>query len=106
MTDRFTALVATYRKTCNAFPAQYEGELRDGRIWYFRYRHGEAELGIGPDLDAAIDDSMNPDHSVRYGLESGGEIDSEAEFRALFVRLVERRPGLLTIGDQPGREDR
>lgn len=30
--------------SCGACPTQYEGTLEDGRMFYFRYRHGFASL--------------------------------------------------------------
>lgn len=35
-------------QTCSAVPDQWEGELRDGRAFYFRYRFGLVSLAVGP----------------------------------------------------------
>jgi hypothetical protein len=39
-----------------ACPEQYEGLLRDGQSFYFRYRYGSASLGVGDTRDYAISD--------------------------------------------------
>jgi hypothetical protein len=33
--------VVALKKTCIACPSQWEGALKDGRVVYARYRHGE-----------------------------------------------------------------
>ena len=35
-------------QTCSAVPDQWEGELRDGRAFYYRYRFGRVTLAVGP----------------------------------------------------------
>ena len=39
-------LVDTDKQTCSACPTQWEGRLKDGREFYFRYRHGYASLEL------------------------------------------------------------
>ena len=78
MTETFTDLVATYEQTCFACPTQYQGQLRDGTWFYFRYRYGTASL------------SFDGGHSVSLG--RGDEfagVMSEAEFQTTFVELYE-----------------
>lgn len=79
--------IATSKKTCDSNPEQYEGWLTDGRWFYFRYRWGTAELGIGADLDAAVEDSLN--HGRTVG-ESGyeGEFVSTEQRDAAFAELL------------------
>ena len=33
-------------KTCDAFPTQWEGHLKDGRMFYCRYRHERLTIEI------------------------------------------------------------
>lgn len=81
----FDALVATYTRTCIACPTQYEGRLRDGRTFYFRYRSGIARLGFGQSPDAAVDDSWN--RSLVHGDNLDGDV-TEDEFKELFTKLA------------------
>lgn len=84
----FGRLVVTYRCTCAACPTQYEGTLRDGRRFYFRYRGGRAALGVGATVDEAAGDPREV--GVDHGDSLDGNLD-EDEFRVLFVRLAEAR---------------
>ena len=47
--------VVALEKTCFACPAQWEGTLEDGRTIYARYRGGALSVGIGDDLDKAVE---------------------------------------------------
>lgn len=78
----FDALVADYEMTCEALPTQYEGRLRDGRIFYFRYRDWTAALGIG----ATLEEACEYDGRASIGYE--GSMD-EPEFKDAFVMLYE-----------------
>jgi len=49
-----TTVLASYRVTCNSCPHQVEGEMIDGRAFYFRARHGHWMIGIGATVDDAI----------------------------------------------------
>lgn len=90
MTPTFDDLVTSYTLTCEACPTQYEGDLADGRRFYFRYRFARAMLGIGAtDHDAVKETLTGP--FVHYGDPPyQGEID-EAEFKDLFMRLMRER---------------
>jgi len=41
------AEISSLTWTCGACPVQIEGELTDGRQFYFRYRHAHASLAVG-----------------------------------------------------------
>ncbi len=85
----FPDLVDSYRMTCAACPTQYEGILRDGRCFYFRYRHGTARLGYGRTDDDALGDAMESD-----GLVVGEYLDGsmgEPEFKRVFLELHRAR---------------
>ena len=47
-------MVEECTQTCFACPEAYEGLLKDGRAFYFRYRYGTARLGVGRVLDDAV----------------------------------------------------
>jgi hypothetical protein len=87
--NAFDALVATYRETCIACPTQYEGTLKDGRVFYFRYRHGRATLGLGADEHAAVCDPSTV--GIRFEEDHLSGYVTEDEFKDLFVRLMECR---------------
>lgn len=54
--------VARCLQTSIACPEQYEGQLQDGRRFYFRLRHGKASLGLSAvSVTGAADDP----HTVR-----------------------------------------
>lgn len=40
--------------TCNSCPHQVEGELLDGRSFYFRARHDYWTLSVGNSIDEAV----------------------------------------------------
>lgn len=48
-------------KTSLAWPAQWEGELTDGRQIYVRYRQGWLAIGVGQTMDLATDHAMGTD---------------------------------------------
>ena len=43
--------------TCGACPVQIEGELTDGRKFYFRYRHAFASLAVGEYPQGVVEQS-------------------------------------------------
>lgn len=91
MSEAFDRLVADYRLTCPSIPTQYEGTLTDGRIFYFHYRFGRAELGFGQTLDDAAMETIDPaTPCLLIGEEYDGEL-AEDEFKQAFVELTERR---------------
>ena len=55
-------------RTCSACPSQWEGEMVDGRSVYIRYRWGRLTVGIGNNIDEAID-------SVVFDLDYGDLFD-------------------------------
>lgn len=91
MSDASDHLVADYRLTCPSVPTQYEGTLADGRIFYFRYRSGRAELGFGQTTDDAVMETIDPaTPSLLIGEEYDGHLTKD-EFKQAFAELVERR---------------
>ena len=58
MADSVIAVKALIR-TCSSCPSQWEGETRDGRYLYVRYRWGTLSIGIGTSKAESIDCSGN-----------------------------------------------
>lgn len=50
--------ISSIRRTSSACPSQWEGSTEDGKIVYFRFRHGELSHGIGDSQDEAVRDSL------------------------------------------------
>ncbi len=52
---------ASLAQTCNACPAQWEGELTDGRALYVRYRYGRLQVEAGDEcvLSVAVGDRFH-----------------------------------------------
>lgn len=88
----FSGLVVDWERYGNC-PTQVEGTLREGRRFYFRYRHGRARLGLGNDIDAAVDDCAT--HSIQYGDELAGSLTDD-EFKELFIDMA--LPRLISEG--------
>lgn len=78
----------TLVKTCERWPAQWEGELTDGRQVYVRYRHGWLSIGLGETMDLAEDASDHePLVAVRLSKDLG-ELTLE-ELRVATANIVE-----------------
>lgn len=89
--DRFAQIVSSYTLTCHSAPTQYEGQLHDGRWFYFRYRFARAQLGIADTLNAAVEATVTGPAAVgvQYGDGMAGHVDRQ-EFKELFVRLYDQ----------------
>ena len=60
-------------QTCGACPAQWEGKIKDGRMFYIRYRWGFLSLRIS---DKYTDDVMDAvDGAELFGEQIGDEFD-------------------------------
>ncbi|MFH1527253.1 MAG: hypothetical protein ABIG69_11490 [Bacteroidota bacterium] len=63
----------TLKQTCGACPAQWEGKIKDGRMFYIRYRWGYLALEIS---DKATDDVMGAVGGAElFGEQIGDEFD-------------------------------
>ena len=78
--------VASSAETCSACPVQYEGQLVDGRYFYFRYRFGRATLGLGETPDDAVDDPNET--SLAVGDSLRGVYAGDEERDEVFARLL------------------
>lgn len=70
------------KKTCEACPSQWEGELEDGRFIYIRFRWGNLGFGIGETIKDAI---KNYDYGNDVGNDplNGALLDNAAEWFGL-----------------------
>jgi hypothetical protein len=50
--------IASIRQTCSASPSQWEGNLKDGRMLYIRYRWGHLSIKIIPKATSDILDAV------------------------------------------------
>ncbi len=94
--------VVALKQTSSVAPAQWEGDLDDGRLLYAHYRRGQLNVGIGKDKDEAIGNSFPGKSLLSKYL--GGELDGAMDFedlRAQLYGLVEFPEGLEVEG---GRE--
>lgn len=77
--------VVALEKTCFACPAQWEGTLEDGRTIYARYRGGALSVGIGDDIDGAIDSGQSD--QALYADYVGDALDGFMDFEELKIHL-------------------
>lgn len=92
--------IRTARMTCRGCPEQWDGELHDGRFFYFRYRFGWASLAVGPTLSTVqghdgrgVLPSGVDALRVQYGGSYSGQFDTPEERTELFDRLLEHIDG-------------
>lgn len=80
--------IAESALTCSACPEQYEGQLRDGRFFYFRYRWGRVRLGVGGTSSDAIRGTDGVQlEAVGDALQ--GIFDSPEQRDALFTAMLD-----------------
>ena len=77
--------VVALKKTCSACLSQWEGTLDDGRAVHAHYRHGELSVGVGDDVDEAIDNGLS-DHAL-YVDDVGDGLNGYMDFEELKTRL-------------------
>lgn len=46
-------------QTCGACPSQWEGKLKDGRMFYARYRWGVLEISVSNNPSNSVYDAIN-----------------------------------------------
>lgn len=84
--------LVTLKRTTWACPTQWEGKLEDGRTLYARCRHGELSVGIGEEIDEAIDNGRSKD-ALYFDYVEDGPMSFE-ELRAHLHGLLELPAGL------------
>ena len=93
-------VVVALEKTCPACPAQWEGELDDGRSLYARYRGGVLSVGVGDDIEGAVRNSWSEE--AFYFEHVGDCLDgfmNFAELRAHLDGLLEFPAELVVEGE-------
>jgi hypothetical protein len=80
----YNEVVDEAEQTGYGCPTQWEGKLKDGRSFYFRYRGGTATLGIGANIDEAIGDAK--ESWLAYGDALDGILE-ESAFKDVFGLL-------------------
>lgn len=88
------ARIARAVVTCGLCPLQIEGELVDGRLFYFRSRHFTVQLGLGATEDEAVRAAMTTDTFLTYGFDDDEVALAPAHLSELLDTLgVARSPG-------------
>jgi hypothetical protein len=75
--------VTQLTKTCESFPAQWEGMLDDGRYIYARYRSGLLEIGVGQTLNLAVENAIGLRGVALYRRRLGGQHDGQMDYADL-----------------------
>lgn len=76
--------VKSSAQTCFGRPDAYEGELVDGRFFYFRYRYGMVGLSVGEDESCAGERAR-----MELGDNLAGVFSSRRERDAAFTMLLD-----------------
>lgn len=84
-------LIETQKYTCFACPEQYEGILKDGRWFYFRYRFGRARLDVGNTGSGGVDREASA--WMQIGDELQGVFDSHKQRDQVFTQLMQQIEG-------------
>jgi hypothetical protein len=78
-------VVISLKKTCPACPSQWEGKLDDGRVVYARYRWGGLSVGVGEELEDAVDNGMS--EGALFSENVGDGLDGFMSFEELRAQL-------------------
>ncbi len=78
--------ISSLKKSCYACPAQWEGQLADGRYVYIRYRWGWLGVGVGytSDYEYGLDQA--------YAEQVGGDYDGFMDTKIMLTHL--RKAGI------------
>lgn len=88
--------IVTLKRTTWACPTQWVATLDDGRTVYARSRNGEFSVGVGDDLDDAIDKSSGPE-ALYFEYVEDGPMGFD-ELRAHLYGLLKFPEGLSSKG--------
>ncbi len=69
------------KKTSGFAPSQWEGKTKDGQMVYIKYRNGYLSLGIGKDINEAIE-NLRVIHKTK---EKGNYMSTQT-----MLRLIDR----------------
>lgn len=76
--------VTKIEKTCYACPAQWEGTLEDGRMFYIRYRWGGLSIEVSKKPTTDIYKAMGSDANMIYCENLSDSLDGFLEEEELF----------------------
>lgn len=85
--------VIELEKTCEACPAQWEGQLEDGRMIYIRYRFGWLSIRVSKGVTSDIREAIRGEEIL--GVEHREELDGEMGFQT----LVDLSGGIINYGE-------
>lgn len=86
MTATYADLVAEAEQTCYSCPTQWEGRLKDGRFFYFRFRHGYVSVSLG-DEPCPIQSEVHAGERITHD-DLG--VMSDREYESWLVKMVAR----------------
>lgn len=95
-----THVVWNGKRTCEAYPTQYEGTLGDGRMWHFRARGGIWTFSVSDEATEDIRDAICGRDSTAIELAAGADPsngcmhsgDAEALIGGLILTIPEVEP--------------
>jgi len=74
--------VIKLEKTCFVCPAQWVGQLEDGRMIYIRYRFGWLSIRVSIAATSDVAEAIRGEEIM--GKQCGGQLDSTMRFSDLF----------------------
>ena len=81
-------IVNSLKQTCMACPSQWEGHLKDGRMFYARYRWGWLSIKVSKKPTNDVDMTMGENGDLVYYEPLGDEYDGILEQSEL-IKLME-----------------
>ena len=74
-------------QTCCACPSQWEGKLKDGRMFYARYRHGHLTIELSKGVTDDVYDAIG--ENIIYSETIGGTYDGVLDQSDLVDKMEE-----------------
>lgn len=98
-------------QTCTACPSQFEGRLRDGTVFYARFRGNRVRIGFGATLNQALDSALGThkrEPLYQHIPEDGDPLDGFMTWEEMephvALALAAYRAGLSGVASNPGEE--
>ncbi len=82
-------IVDSITQTCGACPSQWEGHLKDGRMFYARYRWGCLSIEVSKEPTNDVYMAMGEDGDLIYNEQLGGEYDGVLGQAELIEKMKE-----------------
>lgn len=82
--------VVSLVKTCDFFPAQWEGHIKDGRMFYIRYRWGNFNAYLSKESTNQVQDAIRGELLLsidNYGDDFDGELEDNTMMEILQSKL-------------------